>query len=64
MNNSYYENKLNGNESITTKRSDDSTKIIELIKKGLKFDLSNDKKNDYIDLLTISEIKNMEKQKN
>ena len=63
MNNSYYENKLNDNESIYSKRSDDSARIIELLKKGKKFELNKDKKNDYIDLLTISEIKNMEKQR-
>ena len=40
-----------------------SKKLYKMIKSGVKFDMEKDKKNDYIDLLTISDIKNMAKQK-
>ena len=40
----------------------DSKKLQLILDSGVNFDMK-DKKNDYIDLLTISDIKNMEKQK-
>ena len=48
--------------SNNSKNSNNSKKVDLFIKHGFKFDLDKNKKNDYMDLLTISELKNLERQ--
>ena len=61
INNSNMNTNINGsmNEGSSSKRSDTSRKLSLLLKYGVKLDLNKDKKNDYIDLITLSDIKNM-----
>ena len=67
INNSSMDNNINvsiNDENFSSsKRSDTSRKLSLLLKYGVNFDLNKDKKNDYIDLLTISDIENMKNQK-